>query len=659
MSAIKKLFAFMLLAAMLFSATTGIRSLNALAEIRVNPSDAPSEEIVLLPHQNNSVPTSKVNPDDALNTKSGNAAKTAESESIMPVPSSAEDVALAFLREATEVRYCGEERNFERFSFIGLPDNVNAELTAQLIFDESNDTDKEQMNNPASRISKRPLPEAEISAAVRKYDRGELDYCRRNLEQYRKCILYYGHSNKLYVDGYEYFTPSYEVFDVEENGDTATVRVCEDLDFRYKGVDFLSSIGRDFKIDLVKHRDNWVIMAVWSNDELSALPEDFDLAAGIAGLDAAYAQQYASSPQFEEEVVDEQPINKSESRFVSLEKGTEWDPYPYEQCVPSLPPLPSYNESTDRVYSKDNAVNYALTYTKSEKGNGNQSGPSPWKNTRFYYEDKDCIRFVSQCIWAGLGGSNDQASINNMRGMDSIGSDKHHKWYGTGAKNNESFSWISTNGFKNYTINIRNAPSSESGIVCAIKLIAENQPNLTIGTGPDTIISGDLKGAALFVKGMDVYRHAIILTQVLGATRNKAYFTAYNARHRNVILTDTAPADGNRYNRIYVAVPKFMRQGNPGNANYLYGTLKNALTKNTEQTVYAGARWSVPTLTLKVYKPNATTPVCTVTRHNASTINSPVLFNTLGEWRVEVLAAGADAFTYTVRVATAGDLENG
>lgn len=65
-----------------------------------------------------------------------------------------------------------------------------------------------------------------------------------------------------------------------------------------------------------------------------------------------------------------------------------------------------------KTYNRSTASKYALQYT-SNSGDMNSSS----YNLKFKYyntgDTSDCMNFVSQCIWAGFGGTNNQTAINN------------------------------------------------------------------------------------------------------------------------------------------------------------------------------------------------------------------------------------------------------
>ena len=189
---------------------------------------------------------------------------------------------------------------------------------------------------------------------------------------------------------------------------------------------------------------------------------------------------------------------------------------------------------------------YALTYSTS--GDDANSTPS-YKNEQFYWNRISCQLFVSQCIWAGFGGSNSQADINNRKGMDTTG---EYQWWSTetlynnpayndaGSPEDQSWnSWIYCPRFKVYIDGVRSNPS-ESGVVCETYDVPYNSNNLVGSSG---LTQDDLVGAALLVKGSSgEHGHAVLLNNATGTTRSTVYFTAYNTCYKNIKLSLRYPS---------------------------------------------------------------------------------------------------------------------
>ncbi|MDL2288148.1 amidase domain-containing protein [Oscillospiraceae bacterium OttesenSCG-928-F05] len=93
---------------------------------------------------------------------------------------------------------------------------------------------------------------------------------------------------------------------------------------------------------------------------------------------------------------------------------------------------------TQRTYNRTSAVSYAVAYYSNHNG----SFPSN--------EPKDCQNFASQCVWFGLGGTN-----NNYGSTPMVSSNTAYRWYpgqyyaGTwhSQASSNSWAWDNANGF--------------------------------------------------------------------------------------------------------------------------------------------------------------------------------------------------------------------
>lgn len=543
----------------------------------------------------------------------------AESASqVTPDINAAINVATSYLEESAYARYFYEARDTEQFTIASIPETEQASLSQSIA------------NYPAFRNAQEIVPYEETNITT-----GTLLPLTENLSLHQKSVAFYGHINEMEGITYKYFSPSYEVVDNSIDGNLATVNVYETLDFQYSDCDEPSMMITHYFVSLVKHDDNWLVMAVESDDLFYQIYREsgFDLQAEIADVDAAYMRN------------DEFAAEVSSS---SVKDATQ------------TAPLAASN--TDRTYIPQNAVNYALTYSTS--GDDGNKTPS-YKNTKFYWTSSSCQLFVSQCLWAGFGGSNSQTDINNKLGMDTSGS---YQWWSTKTLyNNPEYndpgslsdkgwnSWVKCSQFKVYVDAVK-ASTTESGIVCDTYEVPCNSEDMV---GTSGLTKSDLIGAALHVKGADsagnpvALGHAVIVNNATGTTRSTVYYTSYNNCAKNIKVSTGFPAGSASVNKIYVMVPRYLRGGNGATTNYLYGDLQNALVKGTSgitKTLYGRANSAVTTLTMKVYAPNASTASYTFTASNKKVVSGSVLFNKAGDWTVVVSGTGLNDFTYQVRV---------
>lgn len=523
------------------------------------------------------------------------------------------DAALAYLEKNAYARYFYEPQDMREYTIESVPQAEQTALAAAL------------SGYAQFREEQETVPYE--TAAV---DDGALDSFVSNLKLFEDEVAYYAHLNELEQTAYAYFTPSYRVVDCVVDGAYATVNVYETLDFQYSDLDEPSAMTTHYYVSLVQFEGEWLIAAVESDSLFHQMYRNtgFDLEAELAQVDLAHDRAAEVEAPQPAEPQTEQPVD------------------------------PHVTQVT-RPYIAQNAVNYAFTYSTSA-----DSGANPtYRNEKFYYASgASCQLFVSQCVWAGFGGSNTQTDINNRKGMDTSGSCQwwstktgyNNAEYGGDANDLSWNSWILVSQFRNY-IDYVKSHSTETGIVADTNMVAYNSDDMVGSSG---LTETDLLGAVLHVKGLKnaseeaALAHAVIVTKATGTTRDTVYYTSYNNCAKNVKVSLGFPSGGTN-NGIYVMVPRSLRGANGLTATYLYGDLQNAIkmgTSGKSVTLYGRAKPVVSTLWLKVYAPGASTPTYTYSANRATVVSGTALLNQIGEWRVEVASDGLDTFTYVIRV---------
>lgn len=546
----------------------------------------------------------------------------AQAEAASPVDpetGAAINVATSYLEESAYARYFYEEWDADQLTIAGISEGEQAALMQSIA------------SYSSFRTAQEIAPYEETSITT-----GSLASLTDNLSLHQAGVAFYAHINEMEEITYRYFSPSYEVVDISIDGSLATVNVYETLDFQYSDCDEPSMTITHYFVSLVKYDGDWLVMAVESDDLFYQTYREagFDLELEIASVDAAYRQ----NDELSDEVLS-----------ATVEGTTQ------------IAPLST--SSTDRTYIPQNAVNYALTYSTS--GDDGIKSPS-YKNTNFYWTSSSCQLFVSQCLWAGFGGSNSATDIENKLGMDTSGS--YHWWSTKDKYNNPIYSdttegqsdvawnsWIKCSQFKVYVDGVA-ASSTESGVVCDTHEVAYNSMDMV---GTSGLTASDLIGAALHVKGADnngnpvKLGHAVFVNNATGTTRDSVYYTSYNYCAKNIKLSTAFNIGTTGYEKIYVMVPRYLRGGTGATSNYLYGDLQNTLVSGSSgvtKTLYGRANSAVSTMTMKVYAPGATSASYTFTASNKKVVSGSVLFNQTGDWTVVVSGAGLNDFTYKVRV---------
>lgn len=434
-----------------------------------------------------------------------------------------------------------------------------------------------------------------------------------NLELQEDRITYFGHLHETQNITYSYFNTDYQFHKTVVEGDYAVTDVSEYLDYQYSFCDESTFEIYDYNISLIKVEGVWKIAEVTTNDPffLSYYNEGFDLQEEIQGYDSALARNSSITNE-------------------------------------SLPASPESNavaavaSSSDITYNKQNAVNYALTY--STQDDDTLATPS-YRNTSFPWWGADCMNFASQCIWAGFGGSNSYSDIGSLYGMDNTGS---YTWYANNSTGTGS--WCSCGSFRSY-VSSSNA-SSETGLKCSTGSVAYNSDQMPFS-------SSNLIGSVLHVKGYDnngnedPFAHAVVVNNATGTTREDVYFTGYNICRKNRRLSLSCPSSTwNTNNGIFVIVPTAFQNGSSGLR--LWTDLHNATLINTPLILKGYSNVQCNMFEMDIYNPYGTC-VMNYDWYNTSSVSANFnAFNIEGTWKV--VLTGTDSsnntktFTYTVRI---------
>lgn len=518
---------------------------------------------------------------------------------ITPDMDRAISVAETYLYETALALYCYMDRPFAQHTIASIPkENENTLSTIVSKYTTVRENQKVI-----------PYENAQIA-------NGNLSAFYQNLELDRNRITYYGHLHEIQKITYRYFTPSYSVVSCNVDGDFAIVNLYETLDFHYSDAQLPSSIITHYYLTLLKFDGEWYIAAVESDDLFyQEFREDgFDLQKELAYVDNAYTNLDTSTVTAS--------LTQSGKMTYTL-------------------------NSTDRPYVGQNAAYYALTY--STKADDGQKIPS-FKNENFKWTNESCQLFASQCVWAGLGGSNDQYSISNKLGMDATGT---YEWWCTDQSYiTNPYPWTSCSEFRTYINNV-NASSTETGIICDTYTVPKNSNDM----GSSVFSESDLLGAVLHVKGTDsALGHAVIVTEVNGMTRDKIYITYYNNCRKNVKLSSSYSASSDDKSKIFIIVPRYFRGDSISPTQYLSADLQNVLVRgSTAVSVNLKGYSSVQTAQLKmeIYAPGSATAIQTYIVSNATEVSGTYTFNIPGLWTIRISTSpfsGINDYYFIVRI---------
>lgn len=319
----------------------------------------------------------------------------------------------------------------------------------------------------------------------------------------------------------------------QPSDDTYYTDVTEEVTYRIiDGNDMDTYVATQFQVTLKETENGFKIMDVYDPEDWFTAEyeeEGFDyevLLEDYTGEEPVAAEVISEPEETIEEAVQSTPLKSGlDSQVTASVDG------PQKAAA-------QYRINTYRPYNAQNGSCYAYTYS------ANDGSKNTYYNDKFYYHyQTDCINFGSQCIWAGFGGSNDDASIlNHNAPMDAGGT---WQWYGRAADDSEVsyVTWRSNQYFNRYMTGMNHSGSGEAGV---LSRIIELPAVSGSGNGVLEINPFDLLGAVLQVKGGSTdYAHAIFVVGINPTkgkfTRNNVYFCSHTNNRRNACLGDWFP----------------------------------------------------------------------------------------------------------------------
>lgn len=277
------------------------------------------------------------------------------------------------------------------------------------------------------------------------------------------------------------FCQTYTVIDEAVNGDIAIVKIEELLMWQYDDYYLPSGARIEYEVTLVNTGNNWLVAKVIAPNEY------FDQKYIIGDTEFNLAEALTS---FDEKMALEQEIYETYLTDLA-ENSTE--------KVEPLATNKSYS------YDADKAVAYARKWALGRNiGNGSD---------RFLEFSKDCMNFASQCVYAGLGGSE---TTHDTEYMDKSGSEITERWYW-----NDYESWCSCSDFRNY---VSNDNSNSINLKTDIYEIA---------VGGQLPFWVDPAGSVAHVNSNVQYGHAIFITDYESLLLKDLYFCAHTSDRLN------------------------------------------------------------------------------------------------------------------------------
>ena len=289
-------------------------------------------------------------------------------------------------------------------------------------------------------------------------------------------------------------------------------------------------------------------------------------------------------------------------------------------------------------YNGADAAAYAYTYSRRAAGEERKD----FYNAQFFSyagEGGDCQNFVSQCMWAGFGGSQDSGSIvYHSLPMDNAGS---NQWFGRPASGGKiNYSWISCQSFRQYLTGSREASGSGGSNAAGDAGMYASVLDVGAGSPLSAVTAEELVGAAAHVDGSGGhYSHAIIFTAATGTSRSEIWYCGHTSDVTNVKLGDfyTGP--------VKVYIPRYLRTGETASPLRAARLQPVAAGETGNLTVWADGIQRQMSLTVT---PPGGTAEQAVFAENADVCQTEYLFDIPGLYRVDCRARASESAAETI-----------
>ena len=328
----------------------------------------------------------------------------------------------------------------------------------------------------------------------------------KQVRGFEDMATYYRYTRSAQNITRHHFTLATTVLDTEIGADYATVQLYAHITFQYEEDGETTECGDRYEVKFGNVHGVWCIVDIVSEETTAygMTPDSFDLAASLAQFDRLQKQD---------------PVVQTVAPENGVEEGAE-------------PAALNDSVNTYWYYNRDNAAAYAYTYTTDSYTASSGNNPN-FQNDNFsdYTEaGGNCQNFASQCVWAGLGGSDTSDDINNLKfPMDANGD---NVWYGNGLWQANKY-WTNTQWFDDYV-----SASAKEKIGTRM---SANTYILPAGQNFSSISNAStrLLGAVLHVYGNGTnHGHAIVATGVTGVGFSNITFCANSPMRKAAKLSD-------------------------------------------------------------------------------------------------------------------------
>ena len=223
---------------------------------------------------------------------------------------------------------------------------------------------------------------------------------------------------------------SFNVLGMEERRDGLFLKIYASFQYHYidAPADILSKHGTDYEIlfDFTGESPIIVSLGTQSND-FNYFDELISQTTSSKSLSYAEAAKCVANQKISELPVTLEKWNEQVALFDNKYTQTDWESEISEDTTEAL-------RSTSVSFSRSAAVDYATTFGDK------------YQNYIFKRMDADCTNFVSQCLWAGYGGTSGY-SLSNTEALKARVAANYRQtsdWYG---RNYDSSSQYATGAF--------------------------------------------------------------------------------------------------------------------------------------------------------------------------------------------------------------------
>lgn len=527
------------------------------------------------------------------------------------------------------------------------------------------------------------------SMAANKWEGGDLVEIKKDLKTIEDIAAFTKYYREASGITRENFNVEYTFDDIRIDAAYATLTAKEHISFHYTHIpEFkeLTELINTYWLELANIEGDWVVVKMTSDSIFT--PEEIENGIDLEGAMALVSKDLKQmgkcrniSIAKDELIMNEVPFETEEPVEVDLiemteEDKAEWervmeDTYQAQKISPEGTIVPTANYTVNRVISYDK--NAAIQYAKTYWGEGVINGFN-WRNEEVFHEygqyenQGDCQNFASQCIYAGLGGSNAVTAVKNKL-RPAVPGTFDTGWYGSPNYTGCSKGWFRTSGFQSYSESV---VANKSAILMSTPRTfiptTSTKPSIDIGSNYKSALLGSL----VHVYGNNTQLgHAIFITSVNGDSWSQVLYTAHSPSQLNASVLDfvgpnkkmmvftitgmrdsrTCAYSGHTYssptNNNYDCtcnscgfVRLMVRPTSPSTyTDVTYGSTKSvggSALRFPDSTSGTGVANKCYQMAICVTKPDGTSSWAPAVQ-NTSSISTSIKFNQRGIWKVEVV----------------------